>query len=390
MPDLDYEALYRDVLPSVVSIYAASPGRPATGGAGSGFVVDVAGHVLTNQHVVGHAEEVEVRFSRGDWRVADVVGTDAYTDLAVVRVDDRPAYASPLAVAAENPSPGRPVAALGNPLGLDGSITAGIVSGANRSMATERGFAIPDVVQTDAAINPGNSGGPLVAVGDSDALGEGVDGVRDRNDGVGDGDVDLEDGNVGVWDRSDDVGDRNDGLEAGEEGGVAGYEVVGVNRAKQGDNIGFAVSPEIVGRVVPSLVESGEYRHSYLRIRTIDVTPTIAEANDLAEPRGVLVVDVHPSVRELYGCGEERRVRGRPVPVGGDVIVGIDGNELRSHEELMRHLITETSPGASVTIDLLRDGQPHRVEVELAERPAPKRRSRRSRGRPNGHHVPVE
>lgn len=345
MPDLDYEALYHDVLPSVVSIYASTPRRPGLGGAGSGFVVDVAGHVLTNQHVVGHAEEVEVRFSRGDWRVGDVVGTDAYTDLAVVQVDDRPAYASPLAVAAENPSPGRPVAALGNPLGLDGSITAGIVSGANRSMATERGFAIPDVVQTDAAINPGNSGGPLVAL----ANGSGDDGE-----------------------------------------GRTEYEVVGVNRAKQGDNIGFAISPEIVGRVVPSLVEAGEYRHSYLRIRTIDVTPTIAEANDLAEPRGVLVVDVHPSVRELYGCGEERRVRGRPVPVGGDVIVGIDGNELRSHEELMRHLIAETSPGESVTIDLLRDGQPRRVEVELAERPAPKRRSRRSRGRPNGHHVPVE
>ena len=354
---VDYEALYRDVLPSVVSIYASTPRRPAPGGAGSGFVVDDDGHVVTNQHVVGGADEVEVRFSRGDWRVADVVGTDAYTDLAVVRVDDRPAYARPLDVAAENPAPGRPVAALGNPLGLDGSITAGIVSGANRSMATERGFAIPDVVQTDAAINPGNSGGPLVAVAGDEA------GSDDRDRGV-----DAE----------------------GAEGPTDAYEVVGVNRAKQGDNIGFAVSPEILGRVVPSLVDSGEYRHSYLRIRTVDVSPAIADANDLAEPRGVLVVDVHPSVRELYGCGEEREVRGRPVPVGGDVIVGIDGRELHSHEELMRHLIAETSPGETVSVDLLRGGEPHTVEVSLAERPEPKRRTRRSRGRPNGHYVPIE
>lgn len=221
-------------------------------------------------------------------------------------------------------------------------------------MATERGFAIPDVVQTDAAINPGNSGGPLVAV---------AGGVGGSDDDRG---VDAEDAED----------DRR-------------YEVVGVNRAKQGDNIGFAVSPGILGRVVPSLVETGEYRHSYLRIRTVDVSPAIADANDLAEPRGVLVVDVHPSVRELYGCGEEREVRGRPVPAGGDVIVGIDGRELHSHEELMRHLIAETSPGETVSVDLLRDGQPLTVAVTLAERPEPKRRTRRSRGRQNGH-VPIE
>ena len=166
MTHIDYEHLYGDVLPSVVSFYASTPRRSTVGGAGSGFVADEPGHVITNQHVVGAADRVEARFSRGDWRVADVVGTDAYTDLAVVHVEDRPAYAQPLDLAAENPAPGCPVAALGNPLGLDGSITAGIVSGSNRSMATEAGFAIPDVVQTDAAINPGNSGGPLVALAD--------------------------------------------------------------------------------------------------------------------------------------------------------------------------------------------------------------------------------
>lgn len=319
MNHIDYERLYADVLPSVVSIYVPARRRGRFGGAGSGFVFDEAGHVVTNQHVVGAADRVEVRFSRGDWRVADVVGTDAYTDLAVVRVEDRPGYASPLPMAETNPAPGRPVAALGNPLGLDGSITAGIVSGANRSMVAGGGFAIPDVVQTDAAINPGNSGGPLVAVTDG------------------------------------------------------GYEAVGVNRAKQGDNIGFAVSPEIVQRVLPALIEHGGYRHSYLQIRTIDVSPTVASANDLDAARGVLVVDAHPSVEGLRPCEGRRRARGREVPVGGDVIVGIDGKELRSHEELMRHLITRTAPGESVALDVLRDGAVTTEEVRLAERPAPSR-----------------
>ncbi|MFB6130957.1 MAG: S1C family serine protease, partial [Salinigranum sp.] len=193
---IDYERLYRETIPSVVSIYVGLDGPGA--GAGSGFVYD-GEHVVTNQHVVGAADDVELRFSDGSWRRGVVVGTDAYTDLAVVRVDDLPAGATPLSVAAENPGPGRPVAALGNPLGLDGSITAGIVSGSNRSMSTASGFAVPDVVQTDAPINPGNSGGPLVA-------------LRAEADG-------------------DDS--RVDAADAG-----VPYEVVGVNRARQGDNIG--------------------------------------------------------------------------------------------------------------------------------------------------------
>jgi S1-C subfamily serine protease len=320
---IDFERLYRDAIPSVVSIYVSRRG-PGTG-TGSGFVYDEH-HVVTNDHVVGGATDVELRFSDGEWRRGTVVGTDAYTDLAAVSVEDLPASTRPLPVAPVNPVPGRPVAALGNPLGLDGSITAGIVSGANRSMPTSNGFAIPDVVQTDAPINPGNSGGPLVA------LAEGTD---------------PED---------------------------PGYEVVGVNRAKQGDNIGFAISPAIVTRVVPSLVESGAYRHSYLRTKTIDVTPTVAEANDLADSRGVLVVDVRagPAAGDaLRGCTGTRRIRGGAVPVGGDVIVGINGDELRSHEELMRYLITETRPGEPVDIDVVRAGRGQTLTVVLGERPSP-------------------
>lgn len=326
-----YEQLYRDTIPSVVSVYTnpADDRRGPPRGAGSGFVYD-ADHIITNQHVVAGSRTVEARFSDDDWRTGRVVGTDAYTDLAVVRIDECPNYAESLPVAVENPTPGQAVAALGNPMGLDGTITTGIVSGINRSMRTTRNFTIPDTVQTDAPINPGNSGGPLVTL-----------------DGT----------------------------------------VVGVNRAHAGDNIGFAISPAITSRVVPDLIDHGKYRHSFLNIQTVDVSPTVADVNGLDESQGVLVVDVSlgPSSAALRSARRTRVVRGREVPVGGDVIVGLDGHEIQSHEDLLRYLITETQPGESIEIDLIRDGRGITEHVTLAERPQPTARSRtREGGRRSG------
>ncbi len=329
--DTTYTELYSQTVPSVVSVYLApgASGGQGTGGAGSGFVFDERGYVVTNAHVVGDDGEVDLRFSEGDWRVGTVEGTDAYTDLAVVLIEDLPEYATPLPVAAENPAPGEPVAAFGNPMGLDGTMTTGVVSGTSRSTPTGNGFAIPDTIQTDAAINPGNSGGPLVTL-----------------DGT----------------------------------------VVGVNRARSGDNIGFAISPRILGRVAPALVEYGAYRHSYLRVRTVDVSPTVAAANGLDEPGGVLVVDVGrgPARSVLRASRGTRRVRGQEVPVGGDVIVGIDGHTIASHEELTRYLVTDTEPGQVVKMELLRDGRPHTERVELGERPQAETRRRRGRRRSVG------
>jgi serine protease Do len=328
-----YEELYRTVVPSVVSVYVARDvERGARAGAGSGFVYD-GEHVLTNQHVVGASEEVELRFSRGEWRAGSVVGSDAYTDLAVVSVADLPAYAGALPIATSTPSPGRRVAAFGNPMGLDGTITTGIVSGTGRSTPTGNGFAIPDTVQTDAPINPGNSGGPLVTL---------------------------------------------DG------------EVVGVNRARAGDNIGFAISPAIVERVVPTLVAEGRYDHPYLNVRTVDVSPSVAEANGLDEPRGVLVVDVPlgPSSAALVGTEGKTVVRGREVPVGGDVIVGIGGTEIRSHEELTRYLILETRPGETVEVDVLRAGRRLTEYLTLGGRP--QTGTRRTRDGEGGAEIPIE
>jgi S1-C subfamily serine protease len=348
-----YERLYSATIPSVVSVYVTPDDRSPWGGSGSGWVYDGT-HLVTNEHVVGDATEVDLRFSEGDWRVGRVVGTDPYTDLAVLAVADLPDYAKPLELADSNPEPGVPVAALGNPMGLDGSISAGIVSGASRSMPAGNGFTMPDTVQTDAPINPGNSGGPLVTT-----------------DGA----------------------------------------VVGVNRAKTGDNIGFAVSVDVVRRVVPELLAEGRVAHSYLRVKTLDVSPTVAEANDLDETGGVLVVDVShgPASGVLRGCDGTRKVRDRDVPTGGDVITAIDGVPVDSHEALMRHLLVETRPGESVTVELVRGGHERTETLTLAERPdAPKRgrrrrwgrgkkspRPERPRGAPErddddgGHHIPV-
>jgi serine protease Do len=324
---VDFERLYREVSPSVVSIYLGAGGY----GAGSGFVYDRdpddTGYVVTNQHVVAagrHGEDetpqrVDVRFADGTWCEGRVVGVDAYTDLALVAVADLPETATPLTVACETPVPGRPVAALGNPMGLDGTMTVGVVSGVNRSMPTTSGFAIPDVVQTDAPINPGNSGGPLVAL---------VPGV----------------------DPADPA-----------------YEVVGVNRARQGDNIGFAISPLLVDRVVPSLRTAGRHRHPYLRVRTLDVSPTVAARLETV-PGGILVVDA-PVETGLRAATTRQTDGGFEIPVAGDVIVAVDDHPVDAHEELMRYLLLERAPGDAVTVTVVHDGERRVVEMTLGERP---------------------
>ena len=313
-----FTSLYRTTIPSVVSVYLAGSttrGSPIAG-AGSGFVFDEGGCVITNAHVVRDADAVELRFSDGQWRTAEVVGTDQYTDLAVLYVDDLPDNSPPLPVAHENPTPGELVAAFGNPMGLDGTMTTGVISGTSRSTPSGNGFAIPDTIQTDAAVNPGNSGGPLV---------------------------------------------RIDG------------RVVGVNRAKTGENIGFAISPTIFHRVVPELIASGAYTHSYLNLRTIDVSPTVAAANGLDEPGGVLVVEANQGRGDgpFRACHRTTILNAREVPVGGDVIVGIDGHAIDSHEELMRYIVTATTPGQEIDVEIIRSGRGLVEPVILGSRPSP-------------------
>ena len=322
----NYTDLYSNASTAVVQVTTDR-------GQGSGFVYELdngTGYVVTNQHVVASgpertpegepAEQVDVRFSDGETREGDLTGTDVYTDLAVVRVDDAPGSATALPVADEGPPVGERVAAIGSPFGLEGTMTHGIVSGVNRSMPTGEDFRIPDTVQTDAPINPGSSGGPLVTC---------------------------------------------DG------------EVVGVNRAGGGDNVGFAVSPELVERVVPALIEDGNYTHPYLGIRSVPVTSTVAEANDLNASEGVMVIettDGGPADGALQGMEGTESVSGEEVPVGGDVIVAVDGRSVASQEQLGSYLATETSPGDEVELTVVRDGNRTTVTVTLGERPAPDER----------------
>ena len=311
-----YADVYDDVAPSIasVTVFDGSGGSSQ----GSAFVYD-GGHLITNEHVVSDAEEVSVRFESTGWRPASVVATDVYSDLAALEVPNLPSAASPLSFVAEDPPVGTAVVAIGNPFGYSGSVSAGIISGVDRALPAANGFSIADAVQTDAAVNPGNSGGPLVTL---------------------DGDV------------------------------------VGVVNAGGGDNIGFAVSAALVQRVVPALLRSGNYEHSYVGVTLRPVTPTIAEANPLPVAHGVYidrVVDGGPSDGVLRGSSGSQTVDGVRTPVGGDVVVGMNETTIPTRQALSTFLALETSPGDGVDVHVIRGGERRTVELELGSRPAPNR-----------------
>ncbi|WP_348612285.1 S1C family serine protease [Halobaculum rarum] len=313
----NYSSLYDQTIDSVVAI------RTDTG-QGSGFVYQTgetnsASYIVTNAHVVGSAESVIVGFARDESKLGTVIGRDRSTDLAVVRVNETPGYVEALSVADTPPEQGSKVAAIGNPFGLEETITHGIVSGLNRSMPTKNGFSIPNVVQTDAPINPGNSGGPLV----------------------------------------------------GCDGTVVGVNSAGI-AAERADNIGFAISPNLVNRVVPELIDSGEYNHSFLGVSSAPLTPGLIAANDLTVTSGLYVhkaVEGGPASDVLQGTTDTVARNGSRIPVGGDVIVSIDGRSVSSGEDLSSYLLTETRPGDEVTLTIIRDGERQQVTVTLGERP---------------------
>ncbi|WP_137285491.1 S1C family serine protease [Halorussus salinisoli] len=308
----NYTALYNQTIDSVVQIQTAQ-------GSGSGFVFDVAeanatSFIVTNQHVVNQSTRVGVKFARGETRSGTVIGATQPADLAVVRVTDTPSYVEALPVANETPRPGDRVAAIGSPFGLETTITSGIVSGVNRTSPV--GFPLPNTIQTDAPINPGNSGGPLIAC---------------------------------------DTG-----------------AVVGVNQAGGAENIGFAIGASIVNRIVPALIQQGEFEYSFLGIQSATLTQPLAEANELNVTNGVYVVDMlegTPAAEALQGATNVTVVDGQRMPVGGDVIVAIDNQTVESREDLLSYLFTQTRPGETVQLTIVRDGERQTVNVTLTERP---------------------
>lgn len=293
-------------------------------GEGSGFVWDTSGHIVTNYHVVQNAEKVEVIFFDGVTVPAEVIGTDPDSDLAVLRVD-RPAEALRPVELGDSDAVfvGQRAIAIGNPFGQEWTLTVGVVSALGRTLPSGTSqFSIPEMIQTDAAINPGNSGGPLL------------------------------DGN----------------------GRVIGVNTMIISNFQVSSGVGFAIPVNIVKRVVPVLIEEGHYTYAWLGIRGRALERGIAEAMGLApEQRGALVIEVvqgSPAARAgLRGSSKTIKLDGASVEIGGDVIVAIDDQPVRSMDDLIVYLVKETRPGQKVTLTILREGREQRIEVTLGERP---------------------
>jgi S1-C subfamily serine protease len=306
--------LYRRLVPSVAVVRGYDDDGPV--GQGSAFVA-FDGTVVTNQHVVEGATDLFVGFTGGESRAGELLGADVYADLAAVEVD-RPEGARPLPFVEREPPVGAQVAAVGAPFGLGESLSSGVISGVDRSLPSRSGFSIPDAVQTDAAANPGNSGGPLATL----------------------------------------------------DGRVAGVVTRG-----GGENIAFGISAAYTQRVVPALVEDGEYDHPYMGVGLLDVTPPLARANGFERSTGVYVTRViegGPADGTLRGSDGSASALGVDgVPTGGDLVVGLDGREVRSLAALSTHLALLTSPGDPLGVTVVRDGERRNPSFELGERPEP-------------------
>jgi S1-C subfamily serine protease len=281
---------------------------------GSGFIYSEDGYIVTNAHVVQDADRVEVGFLDGSTRRARIIGTDPYTDLAVLKVSKSGLEPLELADSSEV-QVGQKAVAIGNPFGLRSSMTSGIISQKGRSLRTQGGFSTPNVLQTDAAINPGNSGGPLM--------------------------------------------------------NLRG-EVVGVNTAIESSTgtfsgVGFAIPSNTVKNVVPSLIEDQDHQHPWIGVSGVDVSPEIADRMDLENTTGFLVVDVvEDSPADQAGIRPGNRtenINGNPVNLGGDVITAINGEKMRGINDILLYLSRETEVDQEVNVTVIREGE--RVDIPL-------------------------
>ena len=296
---------------------------------GSGFVLDKAGHIVTNYHVIAGARRVEVSFSNSDNMRAKVVGADPSTDLAVLQVDARSRALTPLSLGdSDSVRVGDAVVAIGNPLGYDRSVTAGIVSAVQRAITSPNQYPIDHVIQTDAPINHGNSGGPLI-----NSRGQ-VVGVNAQIATGGSG----ADGNIGI---------------------------------------GFAIPVNTVKSVVAQLIKTGKVEHAFIGITAKAVTPEIARLFRLPSTHGLLVATVQPgtgaAAAGVRPGSDQVVVSGESWTVGGDLIVSADGVELRSIDQL-RDLLSAKKPGQSISLELYRGEKKLTVTVKLGRQPFSSRR----------------
>lgn len=342
-------SLYEKVNPSVVNIRVIVPGETITDflpedhpempstpeeiipsqAEGSGFVLSSDGYIITNNHVVEGASRIIITFSDRTETEAEIIGTDPYSDLAVIKVDPNSTLLVPLVLGdSESLKVGQTVIAIGNPYNLNNSMTTGIISGLGRMLQADSetigasGYSIPNVIQTDAAINPGNSGGPLFNL----------------------------------------------------QG-----EVIGVNTAiespvRANSGVGYAVPSALVSKVAQQIIENGKVEHAWLGIRGGSLTGDLARAMELdINQRGILVSEVvedSPAFKAgILGSDESVKIDGYDYNVGGDIILAINGTAVRVFDDLLGYILTYASAGDVVTLDILRDGSPIQVEVTLEPRP---------------------
>jgi S1-C subfamily serine protease len=287
---------------------------------GSGFVIDKDGHILTNAHVVEGASKVQVSFGNKKPVDAEVLGRDTSTDVALLKVNPDDATLKPLTLGDSSKAEvGDPVVAIGNPFGLDRTVTTGIVSALQRQLEAPNGFTISNVIQTDAAINPGNSGGPLL-------------------------------------DSSGRVIGINSQIATGGGGGSVG--------------IGFAVPINTVKKISDQLKSKGKVEHAFLGVTGVSITKSMSDNLNLPADEGVLVQQTSGPAKKAGIKGGETQVSigGANVLLGGDVITKIDGKQVKSMEDVIR-VVDSKKPGDEVTVTLLRGKQERTAKVTLGNRP---------------------
>lgn len=322
--DLTLTEIFEKAESGVVKINVKRPNDQRGNGLGSGFVFDKAGHIITNDHVIENAEKITVTFLDGRSFKANLVGKDPYTDLAVVKVNASEGALHPLTLGNSSKlRVGEQIAAIGNPFGLSGSMTSGIVSQIGRLLPSQdRMFQIPDIVQTDAAINPGNSGGPLL--------------------------------------------------------NMRG-EVVGINTAIQSETgdfagVGFAIPSRTVQKIIPTLIENMTYHHPWVGISGRDIDPDLAEVLKIEDTRGFLIITVlkdSPAEKAgLRGTTNSTVVDGATYQIGGDIVLAVDGIKVRKIDDILIHLQRDKTVGDEMVLQILRDGQVTSLVLTLEERPS--------------------
>lgn len=293
---------------------------------GSGFVYDQDGHIITNYHVISDPNSVEVTFVDGDSYTAKIVGKDPYSDIAVLEITDDGFQKHIPPLKAANSSAlqvGEQVIAIGNPFGLSGTLTSGVISQMGRVLPNDiTGYSISNIIQTDAAINPGNSGGPL---------------LNSRGEMVG--------MNTAIF--------SNTGVYSG---------------------VGFAIPSNMVQKVVSSLLKNGSYEHPYMGISGITLSPEISNASHLNDTKGILVVDItadSPADKAgIRGGDVLTSVDGQDIRLGGDVIVAIDNQSVRAMEDLLSYLEEQKAVGDKIELSVVRDGKTEQINLILVARPS--------------------